>query len=346
MPELRRDPIIGRWVIVSRERARRPQDYRMRHKHPPLEYNPFAPGHEDETPAEILEYPPPASLPMESGRWWVRVVPNKYPALCSSDHPLRSACGFFDRMNGVGTHEIIIETPDPEATLATMSVEHVSEVLRAFQDRINDLKHDGRLKYILVFKNHGREAGASVAHPHCQLIALPIIPQTVQEELDGSLLYFRFRERCIYCDILDQEMEERVRVVSVNEQFVVIAPWAARMPFETWILPRRHQSHFEWIGAEDRISLAEILQDTLARLKVLLDDPPYNFMIHTSPCPEGDLSYYHWHIEIMPKLAEVAGFEWGSGFYINALPPEEAAQCLRQAVVDDAKEGAACSRSC
>lgn len=214
--------------------------------------------------------------------------------------------------------------------MATMPGWQIKEVLRAFQDRLNDLKRDQRFRYILVFKNHGAEAGASVDHPHCQLIALPIVPVNVQRELEGARRYYGYKERCVYCDILAQELQTHSRIVDLNEGVAALAPFAARMPFETWILPRGHRAHFENSGDEELTQTAEILGNVLGRLRVLLNDPPYNFMLHTSPCTEGPLEYYHWHIEVMPKLSHVAGFEWGTGFYINTVPPEEAARFLRE----------------
>jgi UDPglucose--hexose-1-phosphate uridylyltransferase len=200
---------------------------------------------------------------------------------------------------------------------------------------MRDLKRDPRLRYVLVFKNHGAAAGATLEHSHSQIIATPIIPRMVQEELDGARRYYELKERSVFTDILDQEMAEGNgrRVVSTTERFVALAPFAPRFPFETWILPRAHRSSYHTIvDPEEFLDFARILKDTLLRLNVALNSPPYNFVLHTAPLGEDDLPYYHWHLEIMPKLTRVAGFEIGSGFYINPTPPEDAAQYLREIV--------------
>jgi UDPglucose--hexose-1-phosphate uridylyltransferase len=196
-----------------------------------------------------------------------------------------------------------------------------------------DLKKDQRFRYILIFKNHGEAAGASLEHPHSQLIATPIIPKRVQEELQGAKEYYNYKERCVFCDIVRQETNQGVRLVSQNEDFVVIAPFAARFPFETWILPKAHDPFFEDAQKHEYVSLSKILRELLLRQEKVLTNPPYNLTVHNSPLRETDGRHYHWHIEVLPKLTRVAGFEWGSGFYINPTPPEEAAKFLREAKV-------------
>ncbi|MCI0371218.1 MAG: galactose-1-phosphate uridylyltransferase, partial [candidate division NC10 bacterium] len=217
------------------------------------------------------------------------------------------------------------------ATLATLPQQRVEDVLWSFRDRILDLKKDPRFQYILVFKNQGEAAGASLEHPHCQLIATPIVPKRVREEVDGAREYYRYKERCVYCDMVRQESQQRTRLITENEHFVALAPFASRFPFETWLLPKSHDPRFEDTQKEEYVSLAKVLRETLRRMDRVLANPPYNFILHNSPLREGDHLHYHWHIEIMPKLTRVAGFEWGSGFYINPTPPEEAATYLRQA---------------
>jgi UDPglucose--hexose-1-phosphate uridylyltransferase len=212
-----------------------------------------------------------------------------------------------------------------------MSERQVEDVFWAFRERILDLKKDGRFRYIMLFKNHGESAGASLEHPHCQLIALPVIPKRVKEELEGSRLYFDFKERCVYCDIIRQESQADVRVVTETDRYLVLEPYAARFPFETWIIPKRHDSHFETIDAPQLQNLAWVLRSTLRKMDKVLEKPAFNFVIHTAPVQEGAMPHYHWHIELMPKLTKVAGFEWGTGFYINPTPPEESAQFLREA---------------
>jgi UDPglucose--hexose-1-phosphate uridylyltransferase len=187
-----------------------------------------------------------------------------------------------------------------------------------------------RLRYVLVFKNHGVAAGASLEHSHSQIIALPIVPRRLSEEIEGAKNFFQYKDRCVFCDIIRQELNQKKRVVSENKSFVAVAPFASRFPFETWILPKTHHPSFESMEPFEYEEAAHILSDTLQRMNRVLDQPPYNYVIHSSSFPDVDKDYYHWHIEIMPKLTKVAGFEWGTGFYINPTPPEEAAEYLRE----------------
>jgi UDPglucose--hexose-1-phosphate uridylyltransferase len=263
--------------------------------------------------------------------WSLRVVPNKFPVLGIEGDLNRQGEGMFDKMDGLGAHEVIIETNVHTDNLANMPEKQVERVLWAFRERVLDLKKDKRLRYILLFKNYGTAAGATLDHPHSQLIALPVVPKRVQEELDGATKYFGFKERCVFCDLIRQEMKDQTRVVSETDRFVVIEPWAARFPFETWIMPRRHQSHFEAIDQTDLQGLAFVLRSTLRKLDRVLERPAYNFVIHTAPVQEAGNDYFHWHIELMPKLTKLAGFEWGTGFYTNPTPPEESAKFLRDA---------------
>ena len=234
-------------------------------------------------------------------------------------------------MNGVGAHEVIIESPEHSRSLAELPERQIEELYWAFRERIVDLKRDTRLRYILLFKNHGEAAGASVEHTHSQLIALPIVPRIVQEELDGSEKYYAARERCIYCDTVHQEAKEGARVVLETDHYLAIEPYAARFPFETWIIPRRHASHFESAEAGQFQNLAWVTRMVLRKMDRALDRPAYNFIVHTAPVQEHPMAHYHWHIEIMPRMTRVAGFEWATGCYINPTPPEEAARFLREA---------------
>ncbi len=330
MPELRKDPITDRWVIISTERGRRPGDWFVEPKTRSGGFCPFCPGNEDKTPPEIVATRPNHSAPNTTG-WNIRVVPNKFPALQIEGDLNRRGEGLYDLMNGVGAHEVIIESPNHLAELSDLPVEHVKDILLTYRQRILDLKNDTRFKYILVFKNRGTAAGASLEHSHSQLIATPIIPKRVQEELYGARRHFELKERCIYCDILRQELHSGKRVVVAREGYVALEPFAPRFPFETWLLPIRHASHFEATEPEHYHGLAVTLQETLQRISSALEDPHYNFILHTFPVQEPASLEYHWHLEIIPKLTKVAGFEWGSGFYINPTPPELAAQHLRDA---------------
>jgi UDPglucose--hexose-1-phosphate uridylyltransferase len=330
MPELRKDPITGRWVIISTDRARRPSDFLREKVTPKGGYCPFCPGQEDRTPREIMAYRPSGGAANSPG-WTVRVVPNKFPALGIEGDLARRGEGMFDKMNGIGAHEVIIESPEHNQSLATLPLKSVEDVLWAFRDRVLDLKKDKRFRYILIFKNHGDAAGASLEHPHSQLIALPIVPSYVREEMDGAKAYYSQKERCIFCDVIRQEIQSSVRVIDDSADFLTVAPWAPRFPFETWILPKQHESAVENSPSGHYEGLARALKNVLGRLNSALESPAYNLVIHTSPVMESTNDYYHWHIELMPKLTKVAGFEWGTGFYINPTPPEEAATFLREA---------------
>jgi UDPglucose--hexose-1-phosphate uridylyltransferase len=329
MPELRKDPVVGRWVIISTERARRPSDFGPDPVRPKGGPCVFCPGNEDKTPDEVLAGRPPHTRPNTPG-WTYRVVPNKFPALRIEGDLEPSGEGLFDRMNGIGAHEVVIETPEHSGGLDSMSEAAVADVLVASRERMLDLKKDPRFEYILIFKNHGEAAGASLEHPHSQLIATPIRPIMVTEELEGASRYYTLKERCVWCDIIHQDRGGR-RMVAEAGGIIALAPFAPRFPFETWIMPTAHRSAFEDSGFEELAALARMLRDFLGRMNHVLQHPPYNFMLHTAPLRESALEHFHWHLEIIPKLTKVAGFEWGSGFFINPTPPEDAAGYLREA---------------
>ncbi|MEK6779316.1 MAG: galactose-1-phosphate uridylyltransferase [Candidatus Deferrimicrobiota bacterium] len=328
MTELRKDPVVGRWVIISTERAKRPHEFPPE---PPARREgmcPLCPGSERMTPPEILAYRGVGTA-NEAG-WTLRVVPNKFPALRIEGDLGKAGDGVYDRMNGVGAHEVVIETDRHDIDLFDLPDKQFEDVLCAYRERILDLKKDRRFKSVMVFKNHGSAAGASLSHSHSQLIALPVVPKRVIEEMTACRDYFRFRDRCLFCDIIVQEMEQKVRIVEESGEFLACAPYAPRFPFETWIIPKRHQCAYEMIEQDQARSLAAIFRRTLRRLNLALENPPFNFIIHSAAFQEGAGDFYHWHIEIMPKLTKVAGFEWGSGFYINPTPPEESAKYLRE----------------
>ncbi len=331
MPELRKDPITGRWVIIATDRAKRPNDFIRQSVEPaggggicPFDY-----GNEHKTPPEILSYR--NSGGRDQPGWRVRVVPNKFPVLGIEGDLNRQGELMYDKMNGIGAHEVIIETPEHSLTLADMTERQIEEVLWAFKERVHDLKRDRRFRYIIIFKNHGEAAGASLEHPHCQLIALPVIPKRVKEEVDGARQFYDLKERCIYCDIIQQETAAGTRVVMETDRFAVIQPYAPRFPFETWILPKRHISHYEESDAAVLQNFAWVLRSTMRKIEKVLERPAYNLMVHSAPVQDAELPHYHWHVEIIPKLTKVAGFEWGTGFYINPTPPEESARFLREA---------------
>jgi len=330
MSELRRDPIIGRWVIVETEHPNKPEDF----EHEPHTWRggvcPFCYGNELLTPPEIDSVRDSNTSPNTSG-WQVRVVPNKFPALQIEGDLERRGLGIYDMSNGVGAHEVIIETPYHHKDIPDLLNEEVEKIISMCCRRALDLVKDKRFKYIMVFKNYGPAAGASLEHPHTQLIALPMVPKNVKEEIVGAHNYFEYRERCIFCDIIRQEMQEKERIIVENKYFLSFCPFVSRFPFEIWIIPKKHNSYFCHMLPEEIPALASILKDIISKIKKVFANPAYNFIIHSSPV-EGDsgVEYYHWHIEFMPKLTRVAGFEWGTGFYIVSTSPELAAQYLKE----------------
>jgi UDPglucose--hexose-1-phosphate uridylyltransferase len=328
MSELRKDPVTGRWVIISTERRKRPTDFRLESVHiDPDPTCPFCEGHEHMTPRELLAHRD-GSGPNGPG-WNLRVVPNQFPVLRVEGSLDRQGEGLFDKMNGIGAHEVIIESPRHQDTLATMSDAAIEDVLWAFRERVQDLKRDQRFRYIIIFKNHGLAAGASLDHSHSQIIALPIVPREVRDEVDGARAHFGAKERCVFCDIVRQETADGRRLIGENGDMVAVAPYAPRFPFETWVLPRRHQSRFEDAPRHEYASLARLLGELLRKMNKALRLPPYNLLIHSAPVAEPVDECYHWHVEIIPKLTKVAGFEWATGFYLNPTSPEEAAEVLR-----------------
>jgi UDPglucose--hexose-1-phosphate uridylyltransferase len=328
MTQLRKDPVVGRWVIISTERAKRPQEFPPE---PPARREgvcPLCPGSERMTPPEILAFRQGGQR--NDPNWTLRVVPNKFPALQIEGELGKAADGIYDRMHGIGAHEVVIESERHDVDLFDLPEKRFEDVLWAYRERLLDLSKDHRFKSVLIFKNHGAAAGASLTHSHSQLIALPVMPKRVMEEMHGCKEYYRFRDRCLFCDIVVQEMDQKVRIVEETGEFLAFSPYAPRFPFETWIVPKRHQCAYEMLEGDQAKGLAAVFRRTLRRLNLALENPPFNFIVHSAPFQERAAEFYHWHIEIMPKLTKVAGFEWGSGFYINPTPPEESAKYLRE----------------
>ncbi len=344
MPELRRDPITGRWVIIARERGERPYDFIVEKDRVKGGFCPLCPGNEGTTPPEVLAYGRETYNP-NGPDWLLRVVPNKFPALIIEGELDKRGEGIYDKMNGIGAHEVIIETPDHHCTIEELDLHRLEFVFRAYRERIVDLSRDSRFKYIIIFKNFGRSAGASLEHSHSQLIALPVVPSRIQEELDGCKRYFDYKERCVFCDIIHQERSQAVRMVLENDEFITVCPFASRAPFEMVVLPKRHQSRFVSMDDRQFSALAELFSETMKRLNRILPGVSYNYMLHTAPIKHDSLEHYHWHIEIMPKLTTIAGFEWGTEFYINPSPPEDSARMLRDCTGLGEGEKAQCEGS-
>ncbi|MBC8208372.1 MAG: galactose-1-phosphate uridylyltransferase [Desulfobulbaceae bacterium] len=332
MPELRKDPVLGRWIIIAEQRGKRPTDFIVEETTTSGGFCPLCPGNERTTPPEVLAYGRNGDQGSDMPGWQVRVVPNKYPALVIEGELDKQADGLYDKMNGIGAHEVVIEHPDHQVVFSALPPEEMVLVFRAYRDRIIDLERDSRFRYVLVFKNYGRAAGASLEHSHSQLVALPILPRKIDSELHGAISYFNYKERCVYCDIVRQEMRQGLRVVCENDDFLVITPFAPRTPFEMWILPKKHSSAYHQQSDQQLKLLTGVFSECLRRLDACIPGVPYNFVLHTQPLRSQPLEHYHWHFEIVPKLTSIAGFEWGSGFYINPMSPEEAATFLREAL--------------
>lgn len=334
MSELRLDFATDEWVIIATERARRPHDFRVRESaqaETPLESCPFCPGHEALTPAELYREP-------RSGAWSVRVVPNKFPALSPDATGATAAAGpagIFPRRAGIGHHEVIIETPDHRARFATLSSEAIAAVLRAYRARYQALRRDPSVRAIIIFKNCGEAAGTSLSHPHSQLVATPIVPLTIQAKYDVSRRHWDVNQRCLYRDLFEAELGQKERVLFETGRFGVFQPFASRLPFETWIMPKRHSPSFCDLHDDELDELAEVLRATFRLLRRGLGEFPYNYVVHSAPVGEEDRRFYLWHLEILPRLTTFAGFEMGSRIFINTASPEATAAFLRDLSRED-----------
>ena len=328
MSELRGEPVSGRWIIIATERAARPTDYKINHQIIKSSFCPFCEGNEGKTPPEIMAYRDTGTEANTRG-WRVRVVPNKFPALQIEGEKNERVEGIYDMMNGIGAHEVIIESPRHIQSITALDNGNVKEVLFCYRERLIDLTKDRRFVYGLLFKNVGFSAGASLEHTHSQLIVTPIVPHLAANEMESAKTFYTQKGRCLFCDMIQQETDTNSRIIIASDNFVVFAPFASRFPFETWILPKKHESHFEKLQNHEIDELAIVLKSTLVRLETALDLPPYNYIFHSAPFNMNSSEYYHWHIEIIPRLTNIAGFEWGTGFYINHTPPEQAAEILR-----------------
>jgi len=327
MPELRQDPITGRWVVVAKERAKRPDDFLRRGGTIP-QVCPFEYGHESMTPPETLAFRQDNSTPNTPG-WAVRVVPNKFPAFTPENHEEESVRGLFRSRKAYGAHEVVIHGPDHDLSLATYPVEQVAEVLRAYKLRYEYHKSQPYGRYVQIIINHGKEAGASLEHSHSQLFVVPLIPDLFKAQLQKTTEYYDRNKRCVYCDVIASEIADGVRGIEKSKHFISFVPYAAKLPFETWIVPLQHKPHFETLSDDERFDLASIFRRSLRRFYVGLNDPPFNMYLHTGPPGYERTESYHWHMSLTPKLTTPAGFEMGTGMTINITIPEEAAEFLR-----------------
>ncbi|HEX2949815.1 MAG TPA: galactose-1-phosphate uridylyltransferase [Armatimonadota bacterium] len=334
MPEFRQNLATKEWIIIAAERAKRPEDF-ARSRPPAKELPaqspdcPFCPGQERMTPDAILTLP----HTQKPEQWDVRVVPNKFPALVSSPgdgcHSCSTHVGPYLRREGVGHHEVVIETPLHNRDIPLLSPHHMEHVMQAYRQRYNSLIQYPSTELVVIFRNHGTKAGTSLIHPHSQIVASSVVPFPVRNRLYEGQRYFDMYGRCVYCDIIDYETREGGRVIMDNEHFIAIAPYASGVPYEVWLLPKHHRATFGTVELDEIADLAHVLQNALTRLWRLLDDPDYNYVIDTAPEHMAEVPFYHWHLEIYPKLTTQAGFEIGSGIGINIVTPEAAAEQLR-----------------
>jgi UDPglucose--hexose-1-phosphate uridylyltransferase len=343
MPELRQNPITKDWVIIAPERSKRPDQFTHHKPHEEVGKRqeraacPFCPGREHMCGEALLTYYQEESSGVGAeSKWSLRVVPNKFPALVEGEETSRIREGtgdFFIKMNGVGFHEVVIEHQEHFQTIATMPLEAVERVISAYVERYQALIKRPAVELVTIFRNNGPRAGTSIRHPHSQIIASPIVPMHIRHIIEEAVRYFDTMGKCVYCTMIEQEQVFEERVISETEHFIAIAPFFSRSPFETWILPKRHGASFAEIPPMEKKDLAAVLIDILSRLYQGLGDPDYNYMVHSAPYQEDPADYYHWHVQILPKLAEVAGFELGSGIYLNSTSPEENARYLRETTI-------------
>lgn len=330
MPELRLNLITREWVIIATERAKRPDDFRQRKdkKYLPERLNTcqFCPGNENKTPGEIMRI-------SQDGSWKIRVTPNKFPALSLEGERIRINEELKHLITGVGRHEVIIESPLHNTTTALMSINEVSDVLKVNKNRFLDIYNDTRIEHVIIFKNHGERAGTSIEHPHSQIIGTPVTPLQIRDRIDETRRYFDNTGSCLMCATIRAELEEGRRIITNTEHFVTFIPYAALSPFHTWIFPKKHMASFGDASDEEMADLAYSLKTVLAKFYYGLDNPDYNYVIRSESPKEKGSEYFHWYLSIVPRVIQTAGFELGSGMYINTSLPEESADFLRMVKV-------------
>ncbi len=328
MAELRQNVLTREWVIISPERAKRPDEFAKRkegeRKLPDhIADCPFCLGNEHLTLDELFRIP-------EGKNWKVRVIPNKFPALTNRGERLRRVEGIYRSMTAVGFHEVIVEHPLHNLTIALMSESEVAEIIKAYRRRYSDIRKDSRVEAIIIFKNHGEAAGTSVSHPHSQLVATPIVPNQIRTRIDEAIRYFDDTGECVCCRTVQDELDAKERLIFRTKHFVAFIPYAALSPFHLWIFPLRHVPSFDETTDAEIQDLAKCLKTVLAKLYHGLNDPDFNYSIRSIPTRDLHSEYFHWYFTIVPRVSKTAGFEIGSGMYVNTALPEESAEFLRQ----------------
>jgi UDPglucose--hexose-1-phosphate uridylyltransferase len=331
MPELRQNRVTKEWVVIATERAKRPEQLSVKRDVKPLpaysENCPFCAGNEAQAPPEIAHLD-------HAGQWQIRVVPNKFSALAREGEPTRKIERSKRTMNGVGIHDVIVEGRQHNLTTALLSEDHVANIFRMYKLRYDEVSRDPRIQQIIIFKNHGGTAGASLEHPHSQLIGIPVISHQVRERFEQALRHYDEYGECIFCQMIKEELEERSRVVIESEHFVAMEQFASPTPFGTHVHPKRHMASFGDINEAELVDLARVMKQLLAKLYYGLENPDFNYSIRTAPAENAGVKYYHWYISVIPRLTKVAGFELGSGMFINVVLPEAAAEFLRNVKVE------------
>jgi len=320
MSEIRYDLITGKRVIIATERGKRPHDFNVNYEEKKNNTCPFCPGNEEMTPPTLVE------IKDKKGNWLVRGFENKFAAV-NTDLKSFEVPSLYKAEYGYGVAEVIVESPEHDVTFGSLSLGQMQKVFMAIIERYKKIAQDDKIKYIQVFKNFGARGGASLEHGHWQIIAISFIPDVVEKEVTGTQEYIKKKGKCPYCEIVKYEKEEGKRIISENENFIVIAPYASQYPYECWIIPKEHQERFEELKEENVASLTKILKTLIVKYEREFNFPPYNIVVHTLPI--YDTRNYHWHFEIAPRLTVAAGFELGTGVYINPVPPELAASVLR-----------------
>ena len=334
MPEIRYNIVTREWVIIATERAKRPEEFAKPNtrKEAPPPFNakcPFCPGNENMTPPESFRIP-------ANGNWQVRVIPNKFSALNATGELIRHSEGLKRTISGVGIHEVIIETPAHDRSMALLSDAEMEQVIHTYQQRYNAVTDDPRVAHVTLFKNHGERAGTSLEHPHSQLVGTPIIPPQVRERMENALRFYDETGDCIFCSVMAEELMDHTRIIMQTDYFVCFQPYAALTPFHIWIYPIRHTANFADATEAELTDLARLVRRLLRKIYFGLDNPDYNLSIRTPPREARGLRYYHWYVSVIPRVTRVAGFELGSGMFINVALPEASAEYLRKMPADPA----------
>lgn len=327
MPEIRLNPVTGDWVIIATERAKRPEEFARKEERKVLPETspecPFCRGNEAKTPRETYR------IGAADG-WQVRVIPNKFAALSQEGELARSVRGLHSSLNGVGIHEVIVEAPQHNTTTALLPPEQVQRILKASLNRYRTIYRDPRVQQVILFKNHGEGAGTSLEHPHSQIVGTPVISAEIRFRCERAMRFMDETGECLFCRVLRDELGDGTRLVAENSDFVAFVPYAALSPFHLWILPRRHRSSFGMTEESELGPLAEMLHLVLAKLYHALNNPDFNYVVRSIPGLDPKREYFHWYLTIIPRITKTAGFELGSGMYINTGLPEQSAKLLRE----------------